>query len=103
MKKILFSLFSLCVALLFSVSTNAQDCATTSGTTVPDICGSFTLTIDAGTCTATADEGFLLIYDFDPSTVPTQEDIYNDLVGDADITDLEYFGETFYHLQQDVR
>jgi len=96
MKKILISLSSMCVALLFTMNVNAQDCPSTAGTTVADICGTFTVAIDAGMCTTAFGDssGFLLIYDFDPSTVPTQAEIYDDLVGGVQQPDLAYFQET---------
>ncbi len=96
MKKILL-LLTLACTVLFSVSSlYAQDCPSTSGTTTPaDICGTFTVTIDPANCvTAYGDSsGYLLYYDFDVSTTPTQEEIYDDLVGNVDLPDAAWLGE----------
>jgi len=96
MKKILF--LTLACTVLFSVSSlYAQDCPASAGTTIAgDICGVFTVTIDAGMCTTAYGDssGYLLYYDFDVSTTPTQAEIYDDLIGAVPVDDAAWLGES---------
>lgn len=67
------------------------DCAMVSGSTVttPVVAGA-TFTVTPGAmCTTTADQdGFLLVYDFDPTTVPTATELYDAVLNNtlADVT-----------------
>ncbi len=70
-------------------------CAGSSGSTVAPVCSNENFTINLGNpSTAGSQDGFFLMYDSDPSTPETQQELYDDIFGIVDDPDLSYAGET---------
>ncbi len=69
-------------------------CASSTGSSVTTpLCSNDVFTVTLGSPTTTADQdGFLLVYDFDPTTPETAQEIYDDITG-TDDPDIEFFGE----------
>jgi len=100
MKNIIFFSILLSAILLNMSALYAQGCPSSVGTIIPStICGSFSVTLDGADCNAYGGEGgYLLYYDFDVSTTPTQAEIYDDLLGIASLPDAAWLGEGLENL-----
>lgn len=87
------SIFEICPDIV-EIGTPAIACASTDGSTVDPVCAGANFTVALGNPMTTTDQdGFLLVYDFDPATPETQQEIYDDIIGAVDDPDLVFFGE----------
>jgi len=71
-------------------------CTASSGSALVDteLCEGVNFTVTLNGCTAGDQSGYILAYDFDPSTVPTQAELYDGLIGGpTDPGDIGFFGE----------